>query len=100
MPINGLSAPAPEMSDRGQASRDRSAECIVAENLAENLAFELRAADVIIHKMLNALTSAQKRKLAQQLGELGVSPNGMTRANERHDELSRYDAIRQRMEQS
>ncbi len=97
MPIKGLGTPAPEMADRARASRDRSAECIVAENLAENLAFELRAADVIIHKMFNALTSAQKRKLAQQLGELGVAPNSMTRANERHDELSRYDAVRQRL---
>lgn len=67
-------------------------------HLAENLAKELRAADIIINHMLNAMTASQKAKLARKLEELGVSPDGMTRAHERHDELSRYDSVRSRLD--
>lgn len=68
-------------------------------HLAANLANELRAADIIIGHMLNVMTTSQKEKLASELDELGVSAEGMTRAHERHEELSRYDAVRSRFDQ-
>lgn len=73
----------------------QKAERRAVQHLANNLADELRAADTIIRVMLNALTTKQKLKLALHLENLGVSPEGMTRAQERHDELSRYDALQQ-----
>ena len=56
---------------------------------ADNLANELHAAGVIIRAMLNAMTPAGKNKVAKQLYEQGISPDGMTRAEEREDELSK-----------
>jgi hypothetical protein len=80
------------------ASAQRQADGGLAIYLAaDHLAAELRAADTIIRAMLGVLTLRQKFKLAAQLERMGVSPDGMTRAHERHDELCRYDALQQRL---
>lgn len=76
---------------------DEGPEPLIAQQLADNLAFELRAADAVIRAMLNVLTTKQKLHLAAQLEMAGLSPDGMTRAHERHDELCRYDALQQRL---
>lgn len=81
------------LSDTGS----QRAEPLIAQQLADNLAFELRAADAVIRAMLNVLTTKQKLHLAAQLEMAGLSPDGMTRAHERHDELCRYDAMQQRL---
>lgn len=47
------------------------------------LAGELSKADTIIRVMLGAMTLAQKFKVAEKLDADGISPDGMTRANER-----------------
>ncbi len=99
MAIISPGSKAPGKGDADRVARARSSESVVFENLAENLAFELRAADLIINKMLNTLNLAQKHKLGRELGDLGVSPDGMTRAHERHEELSRYDAVQKRLRQ-
>ncbi len=86
----------PKVYSPAEASHP-NAEVLAEQYLADNLAVELRAADTIIRVMLQALTTKQKVKLALQLENLGVSPEGMTRAHERHDELTRYDALQQRL---
>jgi hypothetical protein len=54
---------------------------------------ELGKADIIINAMLNAMTLKQKIKVAAQLETSGVSPDGMTRANERRAVLEAFKAI-------
>ena len=54
---------------------------------------ELGKADIIIHAMLNAMTLKQKSKVAAQLLASGVSPDGMTRANEREAVLKKFGAF-------
>lgn len=51
---------------------------------------ELGKADIIINAMLNAMTLKQKMKVAAQLQASGVSPDGMTRANERRAVLEKF----------
>ncbi len=53
-----------------------------------SLISELGKAEIIIHAMLNAMTLEQKMKVAAQLEASGVSPDGMTRANERRAALA------------
>ena len=54
------------------------------------LVSELGKADIIIYAMLNAMTLEQKTKVAKQLEASGVSPDGMTRANERRAVLAQF----------
>jgi hypothetical protein len=56
----------------------------------DELINELGKADIIIHAMLNAMTLKQKIKVAAQLEASGVSPDGMTRANERRAVLESF----------
>lgn len=58
----------------------------------ETLINELGKADIIINAMLNAMTLDQKMKVAAQLEASGVSPDGMTRANERLAVLQAFGA--------
>ena len=53
---------------------------------------ELGRADIIIHAMLNTMTLDQKRLVAEQLLLSGVSPGGLTRANEREAILKKYSS--------
>jgi hypothetical protein len=53
---------------------------------------ELGKAEIIIHAMLNAMTLEQKTTVAAQLEASGVSPDGMTRANERRAVLEVFGA--------
>lgn len=53
---------------------------------------ELGRAEIIIHAMLNAMTSEQKMIVATQLTASGTSPDGMTRANERRAVLEKFGA--------
>jgi hypothetical protein len=53
---------------------------------------ELGRADIIITAMLNVMTFDQKRLVAEQLLSSGVSPSGMTRANEREAILKKYSS--------
>ena len=56
------------------------------------LILELGKAEIIIHAMLNVMTLEQKMKVAAQLEASGVSPDGMTRANERRAVLQAFGA--------
>lgn len=56
----------------------------------KELTEELGKADIIINAMLNTMTLDQKRLVAEQLLLSGVSPGGMTRANEREAILKKY----------
>jgi hypothetical protein len=58
----------------------------------ETLINELGKADIIINAMLNIMTIEQKMVVAAQLGASGVSPDGMTRANERLVVLQAFGA--------
>jgi len=60
------------------------------ENQIKEIIEELGLADIIINAMLNAMTVEQKRLVAEQLLLSGVSPDGMTRANEREVLLKKY----------
>lgn len=53
---------------------------------------ELGRADIIINAMLNTMTLDQKRLVAEQLHLSGVSPGGLTRANEREAILKKYSS--------
>ena len=53
---------------------------------------ELGKADIILHAMLNAMTLEQKTLVGNQLAASGVSPDGMTRANERRAVLDVFGA--------
>jgi hypothetical protein len=53
---------------------------------------ELGKAEIIIHAMLNAMTLEQKTIVAGQLEASGVSPDGMTRSNERRAALAVFGA--------
>ena len=53
---------------------------------------ELGKAEIIIQAMLNAMTTDQKASIAAQLEASGVSPDGMTRANERRAALAAFGA--------
>ena len=54
------------------------------------LVIELAKADIIIRAMLNAMTMKQKIKVSAQLEASRVSPDGMTRANERSAVLAKF----------
>lgn len=56
----------------------------------KEIILELGKADIIINAMLNAMTLEQKRLVAEQLLLSGVSPGGMTRANEREALMNKY----------
>ena len=56
------------------------------------LVMELGKADIILHAMLNAMTLEQKTLVGNQLAASGVSPDGMTRANERRAVLDVFGA--------
>ena len=53
---------------------------------------ELGKAEIILHAMLNAMTPEQKMLVGNQLTASGVSPDGMTRANERRAVLELFGA--------
>lgn len=59
------------------------------ELLVSALADELTKAGEIITAMLNAMTDEAKHRVAVDLERRGVSPDGMTRANEREAVLRR-----------
>ena len=56
----------------------------------KELVAELEKADAIIKAMLAAMTLAQKFKVAEKLEFEGISPEGMTRANERRALLEKF----------
>lgn len=56
----------------------------------DSLIRELGKADIILHAMLNAMTLEQKTLVGNQLAASGVSPDGMTRANERRAVLDLF----------
>lgn len=51
---------------------------------------ELGKAEILIQAMLNAMTIDQKAMVAAQVEASGVSPDGMTRANERRAALATF----------
>lgn len=64
--------------------------------VAAGLASELEKANLMIVAVLGAMSNAQKLKVAQQLDAQGVSPDGMTRYQERQTELRRHEEFVQK----
>lgn len=64
----------------------------ISADQREAIVSELSKADVIINAMLNVMTLDQKMTVAVQLEASGVSPDGMTRANERLAMLQAFGA--------
>jgi hypothetical protein len=63
-----------------------------AQQKMNMLVNELGRAEIIIHAMLNTMTSEQKAIVANQLLVSGTSPDGMTRANKRRAVLEKFGA--------